>query len=137
MAFSSQRPALSRRGFLFGASAAALGVGLGRGLFADRAFAQIAPNVAPNVSDAAWRDLSKRLAGPVLRTSDFDFEKFNLPYNLRYAQTRAAGIALCSSSKDVAQAILWCRENNVPLIARSGGHSYAGFSMTTGLMIDV
>jgi hypothetical protein len=124
-------PALSRRGFLAGASALALAGDLG---FRPRIGAA---EEAPGISDAAWRDLSKRLTGPVLRPTDFDFEKFNLPYNLRYAATRAAGIALCATGKDVAQAIQWCRQYNVPLVARSGGHSYAGFSMTAGLMIDV
>lgn len=123
--------ALSRRGFLIGTSAL---VAAGQfGLRPDASFAQD----APSVSDAAWRDLSKRILGPVLRPADFDFTKFNLPNNLRYADIRPAGIALCASTGDVAQAIQWCRQYNVPFVARSGGHSYAGFSMTSGLTIDV
>lgn len=123
--------ALSRRGFLIGTSAL---VAAGQfGFRPDVGFAQD----APSVSDAAWRDLSKRLLGPVLRPADFDFTKFNLPNNLRYADIRPAGIALCASTGDVAQAIQWCRQYSVPFVARSGGHSYAGFSMTSGLTIDV
>ncbi|HXR35535.1 MAG TPA: FAD-dependent oxidoreductase, partial [Candidatus Binataceae bacterium] len=59
------------------------------------------------------------------------------PNNLRYASVLPAGIVRCKSTTDAAQAILWSREFNVPLIARSGGHSYAGYSTTTGLMLDL
>jgi hypothetical protein len=125
------RSALSRRGFLIGTSALAVASQLG--IRPNAVFAQD----APSVSDAAWRDLSKRILGPVLRPADFDFAKFNLPNNLRYADIRPAGIALCASTTDVAEAIRWCRQNSVPFVARSGGHCYAGYSMTTGLTIDV
>ncbi|OEO31066.1 hypothetical protein VW23_018405 [Devosia insulae DS-56] len=81
--------------------------------------------------------MSRRLLGPVLRPSDFDFAKFNLPNNLRYADILPTGIALCASTADVVEAIQWCREYSVPFAARSGGHSYAGFSMSRGLTIDV
>ena len=48
-----------------------------------------------------------------------------------------AGIALCAGANDVSTSILWARKYGVPLVARSGGHSYAGYSTTTGLMIDL
>src|SRR6202012_2123304 len=47
------------------------------------------------------------------------------------------GIARCAGDEDVATAIKWSRENQIRLITRSGGHSYAGYSSTTGLMIDM
>jgi FAD/FMN-containing dehydrogenase len=43
----------------------------------------------------------------------------------------------CESAADVRKTILWARENHVPIAARSGGHSYAGYSSTTGVVIDV
>ena len=48
-----------------------------------------------------------------------------------------AGIARCASPDDVATCLLWAQRNDMPLAVRSGGHSYAGFSTTDGLMIDV
>ena len=47
------------------------------------------------------------------------------------------GSRVCRDAEDVSAAILWARENDVPLVARSGGHSYAGYSTTTGLMISL
>jgi FAD/FMN-containing dehydrogenase len=120
---------LSRRTFLFTASRLAVGVAV-TGLSATRAQAR-------TVDERAWRELARRLAGPVLRPRDGGFAAAARPNNLRYARILPAGIARCASSQDVAQAILWSREHGIPLIARSGGHSYAGFSTTHGLMIDV
>lgn len=60
-----------------------------------------------------------------------------MPNNLRYAAIQPAGIALCADAHDVQTSIRWAREYDVQLVARSGGHSYAGYSTTTGLMIDV
>jgi FAD/FMN-containing dehydrogenase len=81
--------------------------------------------------------LARKLSGPLLRPRDPGFAAIALPNNLRYAKVLPGGIARCRSAEDVAESILWCRRYGVPLIARSGGHSYAGYSTTTGLMIDL
>lgn len=83
-----------------------------------------------------WKILARSISGPVLRPGDPGFAKLALPYNLREASIIPAGIARCRSANDVAQAIKWARKYHFPLVARSGGHSAADFSVTTGLMID-
>jgi FAD/FMN-containing dehydrogenase len=47
------------------------------------------------------------------------------------------GIARCATEQDVRRALLWARDHHLPLAARSGGHSYAGYSTTPGLLIDL
>jgi FAD/FMN-containing dehydrogenase len=89
------------------------------------------------ISEREWQGLAGRLSGQLQRPGDPGFADRARPQNLRYADIRPAGIAVCRNQSDVAQAILWCREHDVPLVTRSGGHSYAGFSTTRGLMIDV
>lgn len=124
---------LSRRHFLT-ASAAVAASGALSALPPKIAFAR-APN---QPSEAAWRHLADKLSGPLLRSGNFDLGKFARPYNLRYAAELPDAIALCRTAEDVASAIVWCRENNVPLVVQSGGHSYAGFSMRRhGLMINL
>ena len=81
--------------------------------------------------------MARKLSGPLLRPGDMGFSTFAQPQNLRYAKIQPGAIALCQNAEDVAQSILWCRRNGVPLIARGGGHSYAGYSTTTGLMINM
>ena len=42
-----------------------------------------------------------------------------------------------SSLEDVRQAVLWARRFGVGLAVRSGGHSYGGYSTSTGLVVDL
>jgi FAD/FMN-containing dehydrogenase len=115
---------LNRRGFLRAAAgAAALGV------------AEVGLLAA--VRRLPWEALARRLSGRVVLPGDRGYGEFALPNNLRYSALRPAGIAMCESARDVSAAILWARENGVALVARSGGHSYAGYSTTSGLMIDL
>ncbi len=96
-----------------------------------------ANNSAVPLPDNRWADLARRLTGRLVRPGAPDYAALALPNNLRYSSVLPAGIALCENAQDVSRSILWAREFNVPLVARSGGHSYAGYSTTTGLMIDV
>lgn len=78
-----------------------------------------------------------QLTGRLILPGEDGFLALARPNNLRYAFRQPKGIVLCANSADVRASILWAREHGVPLVARSGGHSYAGYSTTTGLMIDV
>ena len=91
----------------------------------------------PQQSRLPWNELAKRLGGRLVLPGQPGFGALALPNNLRYAARQPAAVALCASADDVSASILWARKYGVPLVARSGGHSYAGYSTTTGLMIDV
>ena len=121
---------VGRRQFLGGLGAAAA-----LGLLPQAAQARALPK--RDVGPAAWRALRERLSGPVLRPGDRGYARLSQPNNLRYAAIRPAGIARCRSVEDVRAAILWARDTGVPFVARSGGHSYAGFSSTAGLVVDL
>ncbi|MFD0568375.1 FAD-binding oxidoreductase [Kitasatospora gansuensis] len=41
------------------------------------------------------------------------------------------------SVADVARGIAWARSQGLPVVARGGGHSYAGQATTTGLLLDL
>ena len=123
---------LTRRQFLTRSVRLAAGAGLGLS-----ALGLAACGADSGSSDSAWRDLANRISGPVLRPGDPGFAAIALPNNLRYASIVPQGIARCASATDVAQAILWSQQNNIALVTRTGGHSYAGFSTTQGLMIDM
>ncbi len=91
---------------------------------------------APAAPD--WESLKRSVQGAVVRPGDGRFLALAQPQNLRYAGSDLpAGIALCHSARDVSTAIRWAREHGLPLVARNGGHSYAGYSRTSGLMIDL
>jgi FAD/FMN-containing dehydrogenase len=91
----------------------------------------------PKLSNLPWSELGRSLSGSLIRPRQNGYERLASSNNLRYRSVLPAGIALCADAKDVSTAILWGRKYGVPLVARSGGHSYAGYSTTTGLLIDV
>jgi FAD binding domain/Berberine and berberine like len=90
-----------------------------------------------SVSPAPWSDLAGELQGTLLLPVDFGFSDAAEAWNLRFSEIRPAAIALCASAADVATCLLWAQANGVATVARSGGHSYAGYSNTTGLMIKL
>jgi len=130
MSYISPVSAFNRRGFLLGASAASLAAaGLPRG----RALAQDAASALP---PSAWAELTRSLTGgKVVRPGDPVYADLSRSHNLAYPTPLPTGIAYCVSRENVQAAIRWCRRYNVPLTTRSGGHSYAGFSTTNGLII--
>jgi len=129
------RPAkLSRREFIGRSARAIAGTSLGFSFLLD---AGCGNGTASGASVGAWRELARLLSGPVLRPGDHGFIRLARPNNLRYRSVDPQGIARCLDANDVALAIGWARQHRIALVARSGGHSYAGYSTTTGLMIDL
>lgn len=56
----------------------------------------------------------------------------------RAVQQYPVVIDYCQSEADVANAVLWARENDVPIRIRSGGHNYEGYSNgNCTLVIDI
>ncbi|HTW04421.1 MAG TPA: FAD-binding oxidoreductase [Streptosporangiaceae bacterium] len=123
---------IGRRSFIAGGIATASLGGLVPWACADAA---ITDSKGRTGSDP-WEILARSISGPVLRPGDPGFEELALPFNLREAYVTPAGIARCRTARDVSKAIRWARRYRYPLVARSGGHSAADYSVTTGLMID-
>ncbi len=133
---SQSSPSISRRDLLAASTAGAFVAGAGAGGAAGYLYGRGEWERHRGATARAWRELAQRVHGPVLRPWDPSFARTVLPNNLRYASIIPDGVVRCLGARDIAQAILWCREYDVKLVARTGGHSYAGFSTTTGLMID-
>ncbi|GAA3447381.1 FAD-binding oxidoreductase [Planomonospora venezuelensis] len=95
--------------------------------------------VPPPVDEAAWRALGRAL-GPgadLYRPRANAYDRLAAPWNLRYADVLPAGIVACAGTADVQAALRWATAHDMPLAARSGGHNYAGYSTTTGLLISL
>ena len=93
-------------------------------------------NKAEAASNAAWKQLARSISGPVLRPGDPGFDALALPFNLVTSSIVPEGIARCLNAKDVSVSLTWAQKYGIPLVARSGGHSAGGYSVTPGLMID-
>lgn len=120
---------ISRRGFFRGS--AALGAGL--------ALPSLTGCSDAPAAAAAIDSLRTLLPGRVVRPADPDYKSFVTPWNLAWEKVRpkAAAIVRASSTDDVAATLRWAQKTGTPIVARSGGHSYAGYSTTPGVVIDV
>jgi len=90
-----------------------------------------------NAVDPRVRALAKQLTGTVIGRGQTGYDTARLLYSTRFDALRPLAVAYCESAGDVAKAIGWARRNGVRIAARSGGHSYGGYSSGSGLVIDV
>jgi hypothetical protein len=58
-------------------------------------------------------------------------------YDFRYDGTRPSAIAFCATSDDVARCVSFARTHGITPTPRAGGHSYGGYSTSSGLVVDV
>ncbi len=124
----------SRRRFLGGAAAGAAVAALP--WWRNEVSAAQATPVA-ETSESAWYELANRLDGRLLRDGDPMYAAATEINATRFAAVRPAGIAVCATPRDAATCVTWAKETGTPFAVRSGGHSYAGFSTSPGLVINV
>jgi FAD/FMN-containing dehydrogenases len=92
----------------------------------------------PPVATAAdWSALAQRLHGTLVRPDSAQYATALQLYDPRFDTIHPAGIAYCADVADVQSCLDFAHRFAVPLTPRSGGHSYAGYSTTTGLVVDV
>jgi FAD/FMN-containing dehydrogenase len=83
------------------------------------------------------RELRASLAGDVLTTSDREYERARLCFNL-LIDRRPAVIARCVGAEDVARALAFAQEHDLEIAVRGGGHNPAGHcAVDDGLVIDL
>ena len=76
-------------------------------------------------------------AGEQLAASDSRYDEARAVFNAM-VDRRPALIARCTSLDDVARAIAYAREHDLPIAVRAGGHSVAGMSLNDGgVVVDV
>ena len=123
---------LDRREFISGAAGAALALTLpgqaGAGIQAE----------SSALSPQAVRALRSAVRGKVLLPRSPGYNQARLVYNLRYDGKRPDAVVQPVSTQDVAAVVRWANRFDVSVVARSGGHSYAGYSTTgSGVVVDL
>ena len=83
-----------------------------------------------------WTTLRSRLTGALIRPGDEQYAFARQVFFSEFDGAPAA-VAYCENEADVLACVTFATEQGVPVAARSGGHSHAGFSVTDGLVIDV
>ncbi len=112
---------IDRRGFLAGAGA--LGVSLASGASVG------------SLARAAGRGSGPPIRGQVIKRGTPGFVQAAHVYNERFDGVLPSLVARPLDATDVRTAVKWGVSNGVPLRARSGGHSYAGYSTLSGGMV--
>jgi FAD/FMN-containing dehydrogenase len=84
-----------------------------------------------------WEDLRTKLTGGLLRPGVDGYDAARRAFNPLFDGNNPVAVAKVSTVEDV-QATLQAAAGRVTLAARSGGHSYAGYSLPeSGLVVDV
>ena len=115
---------IDRRGFLAGAGA--VGLSLAYGTSAGR------------IARAASAQSGPPIRGQVIRRGASGFLTAAHVYNERFDAVLPSFVARPLDAPDVVTAVKWGVSRGVPLRARSGGHSYAGYStLSGGVVLDL
>lgn len=97
------------------------------------------PGAPPPVAEPGvdWEGLRRRLRGALLRPGDPGFEDARKLFNPLNDDHVPAAVAQVAATEDVGEAVR-AAAGRVALAARSGGHSYVGYSAPPdGLVIDL
>jgi FAD/FMN-containing dehydrogenase len=122
----------SRRTFLGLAATVAAG---GAAAVAVPEIARAAASGSPTPAD--WNALAHDLAGTLVRPGEAAYSTARLLFDPRFDGQRPAGVAYVKNAHDVVTCLTFVKKYKIPFAARSGGHSYAGWSGSSGLIIDV
>jgi hypothetical protein len=98
-------------------------------------FADALASAAP--PSGIFLELDRSLRGDVIQRGAPGYSAARVLYNTRFDAVKPQAIAFCESLSDVRKTVRWARRHGVHIVARSGGHSYGGYSTTSGVIVDV
>jgi FAD/FMN-containing dehydrogenase len=84
-----------------------------------------------------WNQLAAELHGKLILPGMPGYPVARLGYDPRFDGIHPRAIVKAVSAADVAHTIAFARAHGLRFAARSGGHSYAGYSLSHGIVIDV
>jgi FAD/FMN-containing dehydrogenase len=92
---------------------------------------------AARTSSPPWEALGQSLEGRLLTPTDPEYPAAAQTLLARLDQPAPAAVVQCHSETDVVEALRFARAQGVHVAVRSGGHSFGGYSTTSGMMIDL
>ncbi len=88
-------------------------------------------------ADPRLRTLDKAVRGPVLTPSSPKYANARLVFDGLYDGVHPLAVVQPLDASDVSAVVKWARSTGVHIVARSGGHSYGGYSTTEGVVVDL
>jgi FAD/FMN-containing dehydrogenase len=86
-------------------------------------------------SDPAVKALAQLLDGTVVTPASAGYATARQLWDTRFDSLRPRAIAYCANAADVQRTVLWGRAHGIRVVARSGGHSYGGYSSGNGVVV--
>lgn len=91
-----------------------------------------------NARSGPFRELARELQGTVVTPGSAAYGRDKVLVDSRFDGTHPRAIVYCESAEDVEKTVRWARKHAIRIVARCGGHSYAGYSTTqSGVVVDV
>jgi FAD/FMN-containing dehydrogenase len=127
---------MDRRHFLHmtGGSLAALLSGCGGGS-SSSAGTSSSGGLVSNGTD--FSPLAARLQGTLVLPASAGYDSLRLLINTLYDGIQPTAIVRCASAADIQASLAFVQQNGLAVTARCGGHSWAGYSTTTGVVLNV
>ncbi|GLZ42101.1 FAD-binding oxidoreductase [Actinokineospora sp. NBRC 105648] len=96
------------------------------------------PTTRPAAVPPDWEGLRSRLGGGLHRIGQDGYDTARRSYNPLFDKQAPAAVATCSKTEHVQACVSLARDARLPVAARSGGHSYTGYSAPDGgLVVDL
>jgi FAD/FMN-containing dehydrogenase len=86
---------------------------------------------------AALKSLAESMTGSVVMPDDAEFPSLRKTFLVKVEELLPQAVARCASIEDVAKSVAFAHRHGMPFALRSGGHSFADFCTTDGLLIDL
>jgi FAD/FMN-containing dehydrogenase len=87
--------------------------------------------------DPRLRSLAAAVRGPVITRASMSYDHARLIFDRLYDGVHPLAIVRPLDARDVSAVVRWAARTGVHIVARSGGHSYGGYSTTTGVVVDL
>jgi FAD/FMN-containing dehydrogenase len=93
---------------------------------------------AAALTEKDWRALRTRLGSRLSLPTDASYDGARVVFNPLFDGRRPGAVAACVSPDDVKACVEFARAKSLAIAARSGGHSYAGYSTPdNALVVDL
>jgi len=87
--------------------------------------------------DPRLRTLNAAVRGPVITRASGSYDAARRIFDSLYDGVRPLAVVRPLDARDVAAVVRWAVKTGVHIVARSGGHSYGGYSTTNGVVVDL
>ena len=88
-------------------------------------------------TDADWAAFARAIEGSVVRPTNPGYRTARQLFDPRFDAIRPQAVVSCASEADVQRSLAFARAHGIVPTPRGGGHSYAGYSTGTGIVVDV